>query len=166
MTTAFRNVATGALDLGQPRKRQINWLAEHLPDAEQQRDYARDKCVEAVAATLHRALEGANLNRVTLADKLGKSKSHVSRLLGGAHNMTLRTLGDVLWACDLEVVNFDLAVGQLGVIEVAVDDSDRWMDVNAIAYSQTRSPPVLPEQVLVLQYLATGSSRAYATSNG
>lgn len=163
MTEIFHYVASGSLIAGHPKTRQINWLAEHFPSAEEQRDYAREKCIEAVTATLDRALESANLSQVALAEKLGKSKGQVSRILSGAHNMTLRTLGDVLWACNLEVVNFDAAVGPLGVIEVPVDEEEWWTEIMG-GYPPSRASPQPPDQTLVLFMPSTSGSTAYATS--
>jgi antitoxin component HigA of HigAB toxin-antitoxin module len=120
-------MASGRPESRVPGTRKVNWIAEHFPDPAQQREYARQKCVEAVGSALERAMESANLNRAALANKLGKSKGQVSRILGGAHNMTLHTLGELLWACDVEVD--DLVLHPLGVIEVSTED-ERWASVS------------------------------------
>ncbi len=106
----------------------MDWLSEHFPDPKDQREYARQKCVEAIGSALERAMETANLNRVGLAAKLGKSKSQVSRILGGAHNMTLYTLGDLLWACGAEVD--DLVLSPLGVVQVVSEDATTRVQVD------------------------------------
>jgi len=72
-------------------------------------------------------MERAGLNQQALALALGKQKGQVSRALSGAHNMTLNTLGDMLWACNAEVRNLELA--PLGVIDVSTDDADQWDEV-------------------------------------
>lgn len=119
--------ASGASEGVVPGTRTVNWLAEHFPDPDQQREYARQKCVEAIGSAIERAMATANINRSLLATKLGKSKGQVSRILSGVHNMTLYTLGDLLWACDVEVN--DLALAPLGVITVAVEQS-QWKTVS------------------------------------
>lgn len=119
----------------------FNWLDQHLPDEEDQREYAREKCVEAVAATLDHAMVWSDLNRSALAERLGKSKSQVSRMLSGVHNMTLRTLGDLLWACRLEVVDFDQAVGPLGAIDVPSEDGFLWNVVGGATPTGLSPPP-------------------------
>jgi plasmid maintenance system antidote protein VapI len=43
-------------------------------------------------------MESEDLNRSDLAKRLGKSKSHVSQLLDGKKNMTLRTISDMFTA--------------------------------------------------------------------
>jgi transcriptional regulator with XRE-family HTH domain len=115
----------------------VDWLSEHFPDPEDQREYARQKCVEAIGSALERAMEAANLNRVALATKLGKSKSQVSRILSGAHNMTLYTLGELLWACNVEVD--DLVLAPLGVVSVSTNDQSLWSRV-----SQAETEPSVP----------------------
>lgn len=120
-------IPNGTAQVRTPNATTVNWLAEHFPDPADQREYARQKCVEAIGSALQRALNAAKLNRVALAEKLGKSKSQISRILGGAHNMTLHTLGDILWACDVEVD--DLVLSPLGVVNVSLSDASVWQDV-------------------------------------
>jgi transcriptional regulator with XRE-family HTH domain len=43
-------------------------------------------------------MEEAGMSRQELAKRLGKSKGFVSQLLSGRRNMTLRTLGDVMYS--------------------------------------------------------------------
>ncbi len=116
----FEIEATGPSSARRSVVREVNWLAEHFPDPEQQKDYARQKCVEAVAARIEILMEEADLSQADLATRLGKSQSQVSRLLSGAHNMTLFTLGEVLWACNRELRTLDDI--PLGIVEIPVDD--------------------------------------------
>jgi len=43
-------------------------------------------------------MEDENVTRTELAERLGKSKGHVSQLLNGDRNMTLRTLAEISYA--------------------------------------------------------------------
>ncbi len=136
----------GASLVSAPKTRKIEWLVSHLPDPKDQRDYARQKAVAAISSTIERAMKSANLNRVAVAEKLGWEKSQVSRALRGTHNMTIFTLGDLLWACDLEVENFDRAVAPLGVVEVLIDDNEAWAQTATMVYHPSRSPPFPMDQ--------------------
>jgi len=42
------------------------------------------------------------IERAQLAERLDKSKGHVSQLFSGERNMTLRTIANICWALDLE----------------------------------------------------------------
>ncbi len=140
---------------------QIAWLARHFPKPEDQRDYARERCVVAVTEALGEAMENANITQAGLAEKLGKSRSHVSKILNGAHNMTLHTLGDMLWACEVELRDLDLM--PLGVIEVATDDAKDWMTISDSAFP-SRSPPSGTDQTLVWPFLVRSGSTSYDTN--
>jgi antitoxin component HigA of HigAB toxin-antitoxin module len=145
MNRRIEVLASGQSSFRQPGTRQVNWLNEHLPDPADQRAYARQKCAEAISSTIERAMSAANLNRAGLAQKLGKSKPSISRMLRGAHNMTLFTLGDLLWACNLEVENFDSALAPLGVVNVAADDAEEWNSLPVyraapLMYAQSGQP--------------------------
>ena len=102
----------------------VNWLARELPDPSDQRQYAEERCIVAITETIAEAMERAGLNRTEVAERLGRTKGHISQLLSGKRNMTLRTLADILWACNLEVTGLDL--GALGVISVPVSHAEGW----------------------------------------
>lgn len=75
--------------------------------------YAEERCIVAITEAVAKAHAAANLSQADVAKRLRKTKAHVSRLLGGERNMTLRSLADLLWVCDLEVT--DLRLATLGV---------------------------------------------------
>jgi predicted XRE-type DNA-binding protein len=130
-------MTSGASSQSPPATVRISWLARHLPDPEDQREYARERCIVAVTEALGGAMETAGLTQSALAERLGRTRGHVSKVLNGAHNMTLRTLGDMLWACDMEVRDLELA--QLGVIEAKFDDAAEWSSFTTDG-SLSRSP--------------------------
>lgn len=113
-----------------PATKRINWLVKNLPDPQDQREYARDRCVVAYSEAIGKIIHESNISRVVLAAKLGKSPSNLSRLLNGGHNMTLKTLADVLWACDYEVVDPVKGFGPLGVIEISTADASAWVSAD------------------------------------
>lgn len=71
------------------------WVNE---SPERAREYARESLIIAVSEEIFAALEASNLSKAELAEALGTSKSHVSQLLSGARNMTLRSLADIGFA--------------------------------------------------------------------
>ncbi len=85
-----------------PRRR-IDWLARELSSPEDRRLYAQERCIVAVTEAVARAHRGAGLAQSEVARRIGRTKAHISRLLSGRRNMTLRSLADLLWACGLEV---------------------------------------------------------------
>ena len=48
-------------------------------------------------------MQEKKVSRSELAERIGKSKSFVTQILRGQHNMTLRTLADLAWALDARV---------------------------------------------------------------
>ncbi len=106
-----------------PSVEEIHWLQRELPDPKDQREYAQERCIVAVTEALGEAMERAGVNRTQLAQALGVSKSHVSQLFAG-RNLTLRTIGDVLWVCGLEVR--DLELDKLGVAVVPLEHAAEW----------------------------------------
>lgn len=72
------------------------WLSE-----ESNRSLVRqEKFILAVTDAIRDALDAKKITKSELADKLGVSRSHVTQLLSGGRNMTLRTLSDIAHACE------------------------------------------------------------------
>ncbi len=59
-------------------------------------DYAtlleEERLILEATELVHRLMEGQDVNRAELARRIGASKGHVTQLLDGKRNMTLRTL--------------------------------------------------------------------------
>jgi transcriptional regulator with XRE-family HTH domain len=104
---------------------QFNWLNEHLRTPNERRIYAQELAVLVATQTIVDAMEAAQLSRAELANRIGKSKGFVSQVLSG-RNMTMRTFGDLLWACDRQVSEV-LAV-PMGQSTVPPDFMDNWLD--------------------------------------
>lgn len=70
--------------------------------------------IEATEALWH-AMENAGITQSELAERLGTTKGHVSQVLGGSRNMTLRTFSDLCVALNVKP--------QIGV---QIESDDGW----------------------------------------
>ena len=68
------------------------WLNESSSEVEAER------LILEVSELILEQMEQADISHTELARRLGKSKSHVSRLLNGDRNMTLRTLAKICYS--------------------------------------------------------------------
>lgn len=125
--------------VGQPGLISVNWLQRELPDPEDQRKYAQERARIVVTEAVAGAMEHAGMRRVDVAEKLGMSKSQVTQLLSGRRNMTLRTLGDLLWSCGLELE--DLQLGPLGQVASTPDQTWEWF-ASGTTYVASETPNV------------------------
>ncbi len=57
---------------------------------------AQEELIWELTETLCKLLEKEKISRKELADRLGKSKGFVSRLLNGGRNLTMRAVADIL----------------------------------------------------------------------
>jgi transcriptional regulator with XRE-family HTH domain len=66
-----------------------------------------DLCAETALAvaqsTIQNAIDSAGITRAELAQRMGCSRSFVTRILQGDHNLTIKTLAKALGACGQEV---------------------------------------------------------------
>jgi transcriptional regulator with XRE-family HTH domain len=85
------------------------WLAAQGLTAEEIRLYAQERAIVAATEAVERAIEQTGISRTEVAKRMGTSKGHISQVLSGARNMTLRTLGDLLWAAGFELRDLDFA---------------------------------------------------------
>ena len=63
---------------------------------------AQEMLIAETTEALWEALERAKLSKTELADRMGCTKGHVSQVLSGARNMTLRTLSDICFATGVQ----------------------------------------------------------------
>jgi hypothetical protein len=82
---------------------QDHWLRRHAPAGTSLRPYAEDRAVSILTGAAIEAIEGAGMTRAEVARVLGTTKSYVSQVLNGSTNMTLKTLGALLWAAGQQV---------------------------------------------------------------
>ena len=104
----------------------FNWLSSHLTTNEETRAFASDSLLLNASHLVVTAMEGADISRAQLAERIGKSRSYVSQVLSGSRNMTLKTLADLLWACGQEVAVMELQ--RLGEMRVPYESLNAWLD--------------------------------------
>lgn len=89
---------------------------------------AEERLIVAVTEAIAEAMARKGVTKAALAESLGCSKAHVSKLLGGSRNMTLRTLADIAYALEVEP-SFRLAPSRL---HRRSDDDDWHTDPNLV----------------------------------
>jgi transcriptional regulator with XRE-family HTH domain len=64
---------------------------------------AQEVLITQATEEIWRAMEEAGINKAELAKKMGVTKGHISQILNGSRNMTLRTLADICFALDYQL---------------------------------------------------------------
>ena len=59
--------------------------------------------LESATELMARLMDEKKVSRAEVARHIGKSKAFVTQILRGRHNMTLRTLADLVWALQARV---------------------------------------------------------------
>jgi len=88
-------------------KNRLRQHAGQIPSAEQRFYDVNDEIVARIRALLHER----GLTQKQLAEKLGKTPSYVSRVLGGAVNLTLKTLAEFETALEADVIRVPSSEG-------------------------------------------------------
>jgi antitoxin component HigA of HigAB toxin-antitoxin module len=63
---------------------------------------AQELLIAEVTEAVWKAMEQAGITKTELAKRMGATKGHVSQVLSGSRNMTLRTLSDICFALELK----------------------------------------------------------------
>ncbi len=75
------------------------WIHRQAASPEDRREYEQERLILWASEAIARAMEELDLTKADLAERLNTSRAHVTQVLSGSRNMTLRTLADLAWAC-------------------------------------------------------------------
>jgi transcriptional regulator with XRE-family HTH domain len=90
------------------------WLESLTSTPEEMSHFQQERVILDATERICELMEDLEITRTDLADRLNKSKAHVSQLLSGRRNMTLRTLSDVYCALGRTLVLKDVPLVQPG----------------------------------------------------
>lgn len=90
-------------------------LREVLRDDEARRDWAAEEAVIRLARRLYRERTSRGLSQATLADRIGTKQPNISDIENGAANPTVRTLGRIAHALDVDVAGLLRGDDRFGV---------------------------------------------------
>ncbi len=74
-----------------------NFIERLLSDREGQKLYFREDLIFEVTETICKAMEEKGISKAELSRMAGVSKSNITQLLSGDHNMRLTTIADLLF---------------------------------------------------------------------
>jgi len=119
-------------------------------DKELERLYYEEKFILSVTEKLWEILERKGMKKADLAQELGVSRAHVTSLLKGGTNISLRKLASIAYALNLDVP--DIVLGE----KVGTQE---WRDVAFVERRQQRVPRRSPNSCITLateaQYYGT-----------
>ncbi|UCC32746.1 MAG: helix-turn-helix transcriptional regulator [Phycisphaerales bacterium] len=79
-------------------------LYDHeMQDKEMARLFAQEQLIEEAGELVAVTMQREGVSKADLARRIGTSKAHITQLLAGSRNMTLRTLGDLMHAMNHRV---------------------------------------------------------------
>jgi len=82
----------------------LTWLEREIKTPRNARLYAQEALIEEAGELVAEAMNRLNLSKSQLAKRIGVTKAHITQLLSGSRNMTLRTLADLMHAMGHRVV--------------------------------------------------------------
>lgn len=125
------------------------------------RHFNRERLKEEAALGIYALMED-NMSRADLAKAIGKSRSFVTKILGGSHNFTLETLADIYAALDRSVhltLGSDLREVRLPVDEVATVDAVSSATIN---FPFAICPMTVPGYIMRINFRSARDERGIA----
>ena len=84
-----------------------DWLSEKLAQYKDDPEFILESVLFDITEKISLEMKKSGISKTELAQRLGKSKAFVTRILKGNHNMTLKTLLSISMAMNLKL-NVDL----------------------------------------------------------
>jgi transcriptional regulator with XRE-family HTH domain len=75
-----------------------------MSDEEGRKLYFREDLIFEVTETISKVMHEKGINKAELSRLAGVSKSNITQLLSGDHNMRLKTIADLLYALDSKLL--------------------------------------------------------------
>ena len=124
-------------------------LHSRYEDPQARKVFEQERTVLEIANKIHELMVEQDVSRAELANRLGTSRAHITQVLSGSRNMTLRTVSDVGWALGLRV---SIDFGPLNTIDYLPLDIP--------------NPRVRPRIVLADHWLERESDKGRLTRTG
>ena len=77
------------------------WIERQTRTPAARRRYEQERLILWTTEAVCEAMECEGLNRSEMAERLGTTRAHVTQLLSGSRNMTLRSLASLAHACGM-----------------------------------------------------------------
>ena len=113
-----------------------NFIRDLLSDREGQKLYFREDLIFEVTEAICKVMQEKGISKAELSRIAGVSKSNITQLLSGDHNMRLTTIADLLFALDakLEVTATPIESELNGILEsVTSVTQEDWTFVGSLA---------------------------------
>lgn len=80
------------------------WIDRQTCTPEARREYEQERLIAWTFEHIAEAMDSTGTSKADMARALGTSRAHITQLLSGARNATLRTVADLAWACNSRIV--------------------------------------------------------------
>jgi len=105
-----------------------NFIQKLMSDDEGRKLYFREDLIFEVTEAISRAMEEKGVNKAELSRLARVSKSNITQLLSGDHNMRLTTVADLLYALNSKLEVKTVLIDADSIQEMfAVNTDDNWI---------------------------------------
>ena len=100
------------------------FIQKLLSDDEGRKLYFREDLIFEITEAICKAMEEKHIKKAELSRLAGVSKSNITQLLSGDHNMRLTTVADLLYALDSKLQVAAIPIDTDRILEMATSTAD------------------------------------------
>jgi transcriptional regulator with XRE-family HTH domain len=102
------------------------FIQKLLSDDEGRKLYFREDLIFEITEAICKAMQEKHIKKAELSRLAGVSKSNITQLLSGDHNMRLTTVADLLYALDSKLQVAAIPIDTDRILEMATSTADDW----------------------------------------
>ncbi|MCX5638876.1 MAG: helix-turn-helix transcriptional regulator, partial [Planctomycetota bacterium] len=102
------------------------FIQKLMSDDEGRKLYFREDLIFEITEAICKAMQEKHINKTELSRLAGVSKSNITQLLSGDHNMRLTTVADLLYALDSKLQVAAIPIDTDRVLGVSSTGDNRW----------------------------------------
>lgn len=110
----------------------------HMEDPEFRRLFTQERTIAEIAGMISHEMKRQRITQSELARRMGKTKGHVSQLLAGGRNLTLRSLSDMLLAIGKSLEPLIRPAAERRGRWIRVPDTNDWTQFSKVQMDESR----------------------------
>jgi len=123
------------------------FIQKLLSDDEGRKLYFREDLIFEITEAICKAMQEKHINKAELSRLAGVSKSNITQLLSGDHNMRLTTVADLLYALDSKLQVAAIPIDTDRILEMATSTADDlWSPAGKFMVKESESDEVWREE--------------------
>jgi transcriptional regulator with XRE-family HTH domain len=128
------------------------FIQKLLSDDEGRKLYFREDLIFEITEAICKAMQEKHIKKAELSRLAGVSKSNITQLLSGDHNMRLTTVADLLYALDSKLQVAAIPIDTDKMLEMATSGEDeQWSPARKFTVKEPEYEGFKKQEIIMIQ---------------